>query len=110
MKEIPPLYETGQDLIKGLAIIGILGFAASVAFLLLGKSCSQYSAWAIGIGIFWALAPPIWFFFEYFYYFPKHGKSDASLESLSAAQDVSARVWAAFLAVLAAILTKLFPS
>jgi hypothetical protein len=56
----------------------------------------------------WALAPPSWFFYEYFWHFPKHGNPNAGFEKLKAAQSVSTKVWAAAAILLAALYAAKF--
>ena len=58
----------------------------------------------------WVLGPPLWFFYEHFCFFPQYGNfvEGAGYEKLKAAQDVTAKVWAAFAVVLGAIYNKKF--
>ena len=53
--------------------------------------------------------PPLWFFFEHFYYFPWYGNPALGKEAfsaLSAAQSVTAKLWAAMAVVLGAMYTS----
>jgi hypothetical protein len=49
----------------------------------------------------WTLAPPFWFFVEWFYWFDNHA-NDKAVHNLGVAQDLSGRLWAAVLAVMLA--------
>jgi hypothetical protein len=50
---------------------------------------------------FWAVGPPVWFWFEYFCVYRKHGDPD-TLELFKYGQDVSKAIWAGVLAGLIA--------
>ncbi len=97
--------------VKVLGLLAIIGFAASVWFILSGRDnpTPTYKLLCQIIGALWVLGPPLWFFYEHFYYFPKHGNSDADFAQLKSSQDIAAKVWAAFLVVLAALFTGTFP-
>jgi hypothetical protein len=47
----------------------------------------------------WTIAPPLWFFVEFFLFFDNHNSS-AAVEQLRASQEVAGRFWAAVLAVM----------
>ena len=92
--------------------IGSLSMATTLVTFFLGDKLFQHARWQFLCQVelaLWALAPPFWFFYEYFYHFPKHGNPAAGFEKLKAAQDVSAKAWAAISLVLAAIYTARFP-
>ena len=55
--------------------------------------------------VWWVIAPPIWFSFEYFTLYKKKGPNNA-FESFKYGQDVSAKAWIAFVIVLTGILEK----
>lgn len=56
----------------------------------------------------WAIAPPVWFWIEYWWLFRAQDHSDGSaLEYFKTGQDNSKAVWAAFVLVLGALLTSL---
>ena len=64
------------DHARVFAVIAVLGFISSIFFILKGgkllpprhhKIVSQ-----VLLGL-WVLGPPLWFFYEYFYYFPSYG-------------------------------------
>lgn len=54
-----------------------------------------------GVG-FWVLAPPLWFFFEWFYLCKGLPKRD--LEWISHTHDLARNIWLALVIVLAALL------
>ena len=61
---------------------------------------SQY--WYPRVYAFWVIAPPSWFFVEYYFVFDR--KSDAgAVEQLKIGQDVSQKFWAALLVLLGGI-------
>ena len=49
----------------------------------------------------WAVGPPVWFWFEYFYIYRAYGQPD-TLDLFKCGQDVSKAIWAGVLAVLIA--------
>jgi hypothetical protein len=109
-KPLPKLYKEGAIHAGLFAILGILAFGASVLFLYTGlgisdkelkKNISQC------ILATWALGPPIWFFYEYFHYFPEHRNQDVGYDAPKAAQEVTAKLWVACSATLLAIYSSL---
>lgn len=73
--------------IKPDTYFGMLGF--ELPLQLLAK---------IGVA-FWTLAPPIWFWFEYFYLFKRFGHPEM-LESFKHGQHVSTSIWAGVIAFM----------
>jgi hypothetical protein len=61
----------------------------------------------LGYVLFWALLPPMWFFFEYFAHesdwITGLPDKEAELKRIKDYADFSAKIWAAVLAVLAAM-------
>ena len=54
---------------------------------------------------FWALAPPVWFLFEFTYRLPKQDDKRADeMSRLKHLHDLSRNIWLAFIVVLAAIM------
>src|SRR5688572_25987191 len=88
------------------AALGVVGFVANLLVLFLGKEVFGDDRWKLfsqfSLGA-WVLLPALWFFYEYFYFFPKHAKEGATYEQLKGVQDASAKVWVAVAAVLAGI-------
>lgn len=93
------------------AVVAVLGFIVSVAFILKGQRFSKKHHFIsqVLLGL-WVLGPPLWFFYEHFYCFPKYGNmaGGANFEQLRAAQDVTAKVWAACAVVPGALYNKKF--
>lgn len=59
---------------------------------------------------FWAVVPPLWFWFEYFYLYLKYGKEDG-LDRFKYGQQVAAAIWAGVLAMLIAFAASdVFPA
>lgn len=77
------------------AVFGTILFIATV--LLINGDHKVLSQIAVAL---WTVGPPLWFFFEYFYHFPKYGNPEAGDGDLKAAQDVTAKVWAGFAVLL----------
>lgn len=110
--ELTRLYE-GKRYHAGLfAVLAVVAFFATALLILEGdqhfsgtahKRLSQVAV------AFWSVGPPLWFFFEYFYYFPKYGNSTAGFAGLKAAQDVTAKVWAAIAVLLGVFYAITFP-
>ena len=72
--------------VSAAALIGTLAIVVC-AWCGLRVTTSLY----VSIGV-WAVGPPIWFWFEYFYWWDNHGV-DGRLDQLKHAQDVSRAIW-----------------
>lgn len=96
------------------AVVAVVGFIASIVFILKGCILFPNSHQTVSqvLVALWVLGPPLWFFYEYFYYFPSYGNmaEGAGFEKLKAAQDVTAKLWVAFSIVIAALYNKSFPT
>jgi len=106
-----PLYLDGPIHAPILAAIAILGFAGTLVYLARKSRANEDRTIAQILLALWVLGPPLWFFFEHFYYFPAFGNmaEGAGFEKLKAAQDVTSKVWAAFAVVLGALYNKKSP-
>jgi hypothetical protein len=99
---IPSAYLYTVFAITGATLIPTLG----VVVLYLFGGCRESMLTALQVAwVWWVVAPPIWFSFEYFILFKQHGPNDA-FESFKYGQDVSAKAWIAFVLVLTGILEK----
>lgn len=92
-----------------LALIFIVCLLASLAIAWLGwgVEVQPHQTWPMvklvqaGVAIFWIVAPPVWFWIEYFYvnwsnYLSWKGKSDAEkFERFKYGQDISSKIWLA---------------
>lgn len=93
-----PLYVTEPlphaELFAGVAVIG---FAVTLLFVARGQTYSFHRKLSQVLLALWVLGPPLWFFYEFFYYFPTYGNmaEGAGYEKLKGAQDVTAKLWAA---------------
>jgi len=59
------------------------------------------------IGVFWAIAPPVWFFVEYYCLFRNFGPTGSvDFEHFKYTQDVAAKAWAGLVAVLGVYFIK----
>jgi hypothetical protein len=95
-------------------VVFFVGFIASFLFIKkIDKSAKKERQKTISqyLLFLWVVGPPVWFFIEYFFYFPAYGNMAdcAGFEKLKGAQDVSAKVWAAFTVVLGAMYRNRFP-
>jgi hypothetical protein len=106
------LYLSGQLLPNILALAAVIGFPLCV-WLIIGLKTDPQTTWykpmCQTIGAIWAVGPPTWFIYEYSYHFPKHGNPDAGFTQLKTSQDLASKVWAAFVVVLAALFTGVYP-
>lgn len=109
---VQPLYTSKPRHGQLFAALGFIGFCANLAVLFLGQNQVDkethklLSQLTIGT---WVLLPPLWFFYEFFYYFPANGNPLAGFERLKSVQEVSSKVWAAVAVVLAGIYSVRFP-
>lgn len=74
-------------------------YAAILIVTLFGSSMTRKEA-TIHLCL-WAMAPPIWFMFEWFVWFDNHPNKNA-VDRLLVSQELSRNLWAAVLAVLLA--------
>jgi len=84
------------------AVVWVVGCSALVLALpsIFVSLNSEY--WYPRIYAFWVIAPPSWFFVEYYFVFNR--KEDPnSLERFKVGQDVAQKFWAALLVLLAGI-------
>lgn len=93
------------------AAVAVIGFVFTVVYLLRSKNAPSQKTISQVLLTLWVLGPPLWFFYEHFYYFPSFGNmaDGAGFEKLKAAQDVTSKVWAAFAVVLGALYNKKYP-
>ena len=109
--DIPPLYLGKRYHAQLFALLGVIGFVVNLMILFVAGSLMTklehkiLSSFSVST---WVLLPPLWFFYEYFYYFPKYGNPSAGFERLKSVQDVSSKVWAAVAVVLAGIYSAKF--
>nr|WP_315183785.1 hypothetical protein [uncultured Albidiferax sp.] len=94
------------------AAVAIFGFFYTVFVLLQDSGSNRHKSWAQVLVALWVLGPPLWFFYEHFYYFPAFGNMSegAGFEKLKAAQDVTSKLWAAMAVVLGALYNRKFGS
>ena len=92
------------------AAVAVLGFFFTAFVLLRNSSGNRQKNLAQVLLALWVLGPPLWFFYEHFYYFPTFGNmaEGAGFDKLKAAQDVTSKLWAAMAVVLGALYNKKF--
>lgn len=106
---VPPLYLDPTIHVEVFATIAVAGSISSLAFMLLSSTESTRAKQISQILLaMWILGPPLWFFYEHFFFFPAHGNPALALSDLKAAQDVTSKVWAAIAVVLGATYSKKF--
>ena len=99
---IPMRYLYAIFTITGLTLVPTV----VVAILYLLECWRTQMEFALRVAwVWWVIAPPIWFSFEYFVLFKQKGAGDV-FESFKYGQDVSAKAWMAFVVVLTGILEK----
>jgi len=82
-------------------VLGILAFYYATYVLVSLAATHLTNKEATFHLVFWSLAPPLWFIFEWFIWFDNHQMADAVLQ-LRIAQDIFGKFWAAVLAVMLA--------
>jgi hypothetical protein len=90
----------------GYTLIGVLMIIAAAASIWLAfgtellKQGETATNLGIGILIFWALGPPLFFFLEY------HLAAESLRAAMKESRDLAANIWAAVLAILVFRLSK----
>jgi hypothetical protein len=96
----------GYDNVWGSArrrsVVRAVGILAGVLVAVTVPASYWCEHWFLGIYAFWVIAPPIWFFVEYFYVFGRRDDPHA-LELLKGGEDVAQKFWAALLVLLTGI-------
>jgi hypothetical protein len=90
-----------------------LATTVSVAFILLTvillviywNTRTRKPAILYGLFAFWALVPPLWFTFDFYYLYKRYG-APGSFDMMQYGLQISDRFWAAILALLAAIIYR----
>ena len=107
---VPPLYLDPTIHVEVFATLAVVGSIASLAFMLMSKPESTLAKHISQLLLaLWILGPPLWFFYEHFFFFPAHGNPVLGFTGLKGAQDVTSKVWAAIAVVLGAVYNKKFP-
>jgi hypothetical protein len=110
--ELPRLYPEKHYHAGLFAALAIVGFVATVLLIEVGAAYLSSSvhkrASQLALSV-WSVGPPLWFFFEYFYYFPKFGNEKAGFTGLKTAQDLTAKVWAGIAILLGVLYALQFP-
>lgn len=71
----PPLYLGSRYHPVLFGTLGLVAFVASIVFIFgFGfRPPARHKAMAGVVVALWSVGPPVWFFIEHFYYFPKYG-------------------------------------
>jgi hypothetical protein len=105
-----------QSAYQARAIISLGVYLISLLFVWRGggetkkQRIAKGKGWyrtAIGLMLFWTIAPPLFFVWEYFFYHA--GKPKTELEELRRAQEVCEKAWVAGGLILAAAYTRKVP-
>lgn len=95
-----------KDMQKLVGWSAAIGLAVSLGLTFIGwgqpVSSNPLKDIQVGVLVFWTLAPPIWFWYEYVYLFRSafpHADSD-KLNELKTQQDLSSKIWVAATSVL----------
>ena len=79
-----------------LGVVGIFDGVYIVARLVSRDAFNVEAAVHLAL---WTLVPPLWFAFEWFYWFDNH-ESEQAVKTLRTAQDVAGKFWAAVLTLI----------
>lgn len=92
------------------AVAAVVLFFASLFVVIWGGRWKHQKTISQVLLALLVLGPPLWFFGEFFYYFPAYGSmaEGAGFEKLKGAQEVTSKVWAAFVVVIGALYNKKF--
>tara|TARA_B100000315_G_scaffold255670_1_gene299648 strand:- start:18402 stop:18794 length:393 start_codon:yes stop_codon:yes gene_type:complete len=105
-----PNFSKTWKCILTLAIIfaGIVYGGITICKIFNEPSSSSKPEWAKNALIIWAVVPPLWFWFDYFFIWKTENLKDdpIALEKFKYGQSVSRNVWLAFVVLLAAFYFK----
>jgi hypothetical protein len=89
------------------AAVGIVCGAGVMSYFVFADPETLKASWNVGLIIAWTLAPPLWFFLEY--WLLEHGKhvrrppsehKETFLSTIKDYADYASKIWAAVLAIL----------
>lgn len=80
--------------------LGYLGVVLGVSCALLAIFCSDSSAAKAIVAVIWGIGPPCWFFYEYHFIFRAGKGNAAAIDEFKHSQDLAAKIWAGFAAVI----------
>jgi hypothetical protein len=97
--------QTYINIRRGIGVLSACGLLASVLFgwCELGVGFNRndcVKVWQAIILCGWILAPPIWFWFEYFFLYDRLGTAKPDAEEFRHGQEQSAKIWLALVTVL----------
>jgi len=85
-----------------------LALLLAAAVILIRDPTGEFLAELMAYSVFWVLAPPIWFFIEYFAVesncIAGLPKSAANLKTIKDYADYASKIWAGVLALLGALI------
>jgi hypothetical protein len=84
------------------AVVWVVGTVSLVLAVLTLWISLRSSYWYPRIYFFWIIAPPAWFFVEFYFVFDRRDEPDM-VDLVKAGQDVSQKFWAALIVLLAGI-------
>jgi hypothetical protein len=106
MAEHQPIYKNNKSptvvVAAAFASIGLLLLTIAVA-VDAWMTCDPTFLYIVGA--VWAVGPPSWFWYEYFYLFPKYGDPDG-FERLKYGQQVAVAIWAGVALAVFALLSS----
>lgn len=96
-----PIYTGCPALIvNAVCGIAVVGLVATVIALFRPSTKPRTK---LGLLAVWMLLPPLWFWVEYFYIFKPHAVPGV-FDQFKYGQDISAKIWAATVALITAVL------
>ena len=99
-----PIYDASKDCgtwQRKMAKVSIIAAVLSALWVIYALTTSYEHAQSsiLGLAAVWAVAPPTWFFYEYFFVYPK-ASYPGTWESFKYGQQVAVAVWAGVTATL----------
>jgi Na+/melibiose symporter-like transporter len=91
-----------RNVLRAAFVIALIAIVATllVVYLSWGTEDDRTALLYCTIGL-WAIVPPLWFWFEYFWLYRRYGEPD-TVELFKYGQDLSKAIWAGGLAALIA--------
>ncbi|EXI92784.1 MAG: hypothetical protein AW12_00264 [Candidatus Accumulibacter sp. BA-94] len=93
--------------IRAASILALLAAAFVTPMFILNKCSDIYKGLFSSLWLLWVFGPPVWFSFEYFHLFKKHGKP-GTFEAFKYGQELASRAWLGIAAVMSLIATDIY--
>lgn len=101
LREARTIYSGGAaHVVTVVGVIAVAGLVQTVRVLFRGATTQRTR---LALLAAWTLLPPLWFWFEYFYLYKPFAPA-GTFEAFKYGQDISAKIWAAIVAVITAVM------